>query len=571
MRGIAGRIGDRGVSALCAFLGACALGWIGVPAAAACALGAAFFAFSARFFALDDRRAKTCFGLLGAAFALCCALGFRLEKADETGWGGLIACAAVCLCAAPAGGWLFLSASRALERLRPGKEGSMARTFLLMWAVLLLCWLPVIIAYFPGMTGYDMDSQIYQITSGDYHAQHPLLHTLFVALFYKTLGPTLGYGIYSVLQAMMLSASIAYAMAWLKKIRCPRGVWMALAVFFALSPQHALLSMSGAKDVLFAAAMLIVGVEWCRLLTEPGRFRKPAVLMADVVMMAVAGMLRNNAVYGMALVFVVSLFFHRQLGRRVLAVLLAGLIAAFGGTKLINAASGARGVNPREMMSVPCQQLGRIYAKYGTSVPVGYEIPELLPDAPNYKADRADFTKRSVKVIPNDRMVRFLKLWAREALHYPIEYIDAFLLTTKGFWYLGDDTFATTYDHDNGSVGCLVLGHVDTLGIDAPWMLPRVREICRDLFTLNGYRSFAPGWLMMHPALYTWMLGFLIAWAAWRRQKGALIACSVMLGYLLTLFLGPCVIIRYQYYLMLAAPVILGYLCVRTRRAEVEA
>ena len=43
-----------------------------------------------------------------------------------------------------------------------------------------------------------------------------------------------------------------------------------------------------------------------------------------------------------------------------------------------------------------------------------------------------------------------------------------------------------------------------------------------------------------------------------RRQKAVLLAGGILTVYLLTLFLGPCALIRYSYYLMLALPVLLG-------------
>lgn len=523
------------------------------------------------FIQMKDRRAQCCFGVLGVLFVFAIGLGLRLEALDETGWDGLFLCFALGALWGPAAGWLFFRLASWLAALRPASPAK-RKAFLWIWGLLLLCWLPVIIAYYPGITGYDMDAQIYQIMSGDWHAHHPLLHTLFLAVFYKTLGPSLGYGVHTVLQAILLAASIAYALAWLRRIRCPKGIWLVLLGFFALSPQHAILAVSGTKDTLFAAVMLVIAVEWCRLLIEPQRAGKPAVLAFDILMMALAGMLRNNAVYGMAAVWAVTLLFRRSVGKQVLALLLAGMVAAFGSTKLLNAAFDAHPTSTREMMSVPCQQLGRVYYKYGTSVPVGYEIPELLPDAPNYAPERADYTKRSAKVMTNGWLIRFVKLWGREAFHYPIEYIDAFLLNSKGFWYPGDYSFAITYDRNEGpKTGCLVLKHAPQTRIDAPWMLPGLREWFNRLFALNEYRAFTPGWMLLHPAVYTWLMCFLMAWAAWRRQTSSLISLGIMAGYLLTLFLGPCAIIRYQYYLMLAAPVIMGVLCVQTHGTEAKA
>ena len=163
--------------------------------------------------------------------------------------------------------------------------------------------------------------------------------------------------------------------------------------------------------------------------------------------------------------------------------------------------------------------------------------------------------------------MRFLKLWAREALHYPIEYIDAFLYNTRGYWDMQDVSFATTYDEVPGSpVGCLVLGHNPVTGIRRWHALPEVEALCRELFTLNGYQRFPVLWMLMHPALYTWMLGFVLAWAVWQRRREVLLPACVLLAYLLTLLIGPCALIRYQYDLMLSAPILLGALWVRQKR-----
>lgn len=399
------------------------------------------------------------------------------------------------------------------------------RAFCLSLGLLLLCWLPVLIAFFPGIAGYDMDFQIYQVTSGNYSAHHPLLHTLFLGIFCwlgEALGSlTLGYGLHTLMQVALLAASISYALAWLAGIGCPRWLWIALLAYFALSPQHAVMACSGTKDILFAAAMLAITVELCRLLLEPQRRLRRWVLAGDAVLVAIACMLRNNAVYSFVLLIVISfLFFRRKLGKRVLAATLSGVISAQAGMIGLQAATGAASSSVREMLSIPCQQLARVYDRYGLSIPEGYEIIEVLPDAENYFPSRADFTKSSAKVTTSDRLVRFLKLWIREALHHPVEYLDAFLYNIRGFWYINDLSFATTYDEVEGSpVGCMSLGHHDNIGIAAPWLLPGLRTLWQQLFTLNGYQHFPILWTLLHPAFYSWLLGFVLVWAWYRRDR----------------------------------------------------
>jgi hypothetical protein len=192
---------------------------------------------------------------------------------------------------------------------------------------------------------------------------------------------------------------------------------------------------------------------------------------------------------------------------------------------------------------------------------VGYEVREVLPYVDDYTPERADAVKRASVVDTPDRLWRFAKLWAREAFHYPIEYIDAFLYNTKAYWAMDDVSFATTYDTPPDDLrGCLILWHNTATKIEMQNLWPQVKGVCEELFSRNGYQRFPVLWTLIHPALYTWLLCFVMAAAAYRRNKAVLMACTVMASYLLTLFLGPCALIRYSYYLMLALPVMFGAL-----------
>lgn len=519
------------------------------------------------FFQRDDRRLKALFGTLGALFVTACALNLRLEAMDWTGWDGLALCAAAGICLGPCAGEGFIRVYRWLNGLRRPVRLSSRKVFWLSFLVLLLCWLPVLLAFFPGITGYDIDGQAAQVYSGSYNTHHPLLHTLFLEAFME-LGQWLmnsysaGYAMYTVVQYVLLAASMAYAMRWLSRIRCARVWWIGTLIFFALSPQHMVMASTGTKDVLFSAVMLLLTVELIRFLAEPGRERKASARLVCILLTAAACMLRNNTVYGlMLLIPLCALVWRRQLGMRVLAVLLAGMIAGMAGAAGLKAATNAKDGSIREMLCVPCQQLARVHDLYGLDHPVGYEVREVLPYADDYTPERADAVKRAAVVDTPERLWRFIKLWVREAFHYPIEYIDAFLYNTKAYWAVDDVSFATTYDSDPADPrGCMILWHNPATRIDMQDLWPQVKEICEQWFEANQYQRFPVLWTLLHPAFYTWLLCFLLCCAAHRRSKPALLAGGVLAAYLLTLFLGPCALIRYSYYLMLALPVMLGAL-----------
>lgn len=519
------------------------------------------------FFQRDDRRLKRLFGTVGALFVIACALNARLEALDWTGWDGLALCAAAGICLGPCVGEGLIRLYQGLTKLRTPVRLNGRKAFWISFLVLLVCWLPVLLAFYPGIDGYDIDGQAVQVYTGQYSTHHPLLHTLFLQLFME-IGRWLmdsysaGYGLHTIAQYVLLAASMACAMRWLSRIRCARIWWIGTLVFFALSPQHMVMASSGTKDVLFSAVMMLLAVELIRFLTEPGRERKAGAWILCIALTAAACMLRKNTVYGLlVLIPLCVLVWRRQLGMRVLAVLAAGVIAGTAGAAGLKAVTNAQDGSIREMLCVPCQQLARVHDLYGLDHPVGYEVREVLPYVDDYTPERADAVKRASVVDTPDRLWRFAKLWVREAFHYPIEYIDAFLYNTKAYWAVDDVSFATTYDTPPDDLrGCLILWHNTATHIEMQNLWPQVKSVCEELFSRNGYQRFPVLWTLLHPALYTWLLCFVMAAAAYRRNKAVLMACGVMASYLLTLFLGPCALIRYSYYLMLALPVMLGAL-----------
>ena len=530
------------------------------------------------FWQQTDRRLKTCFGLLGMAFVIATALGVRLDLAQHTGWDGVLyslgAGVGLGACAGQWAIWL----DQGIRKLRRPIGLTPRKAFWVVFAACVLCWLPVYLAYFPGVTGYDMDGQMWMITSGEYTAHHPLLHTLFLQVCIR-LGEwlvgstTIGYGIHTTIQYLLLAGSMAYTMRWLCKARCHVVLWWALAAFFALSPQNAMLSIGGTKDILFAAAFLMVCVEMIRFLTEEDRMARLRVWVCDILLILLACLLRNNAIYALLAVFMLGVvFFRKKLGVRVLAVLLAGIVLTYAGEALLQKATNAKDGSVREMLCIPCQQLGRVYHLHGLNVPVGYECREVMPFVDDYSPERADFTKRQAQVDTTDRLIRFLKLWLRESVNFPIEYLDGFLFTSKGYWDIHDLSYSTIYDRidPNQPRGAIVMLHYDGLGIDEMGCWPQVKEWCHELVTYNGYQRNPVLWLLLHPAFYSWMLLFVLTGAWYRRQKAQLLSGGLALFYLLTLLLGPCVLVRYQYYLMLIAPTLLVSLTTNEKGSSIH-
>lgn len=521
---------------------------------------------SGAFLTQRQQRLKRCFILPGMAAAGAAALGIRYGACGYTGWNGLLFSMLAAVCFAPAAAQSLIWLMQLIRRAQKPLGMSARKSFVLAFAVIMCCWLPLVLALMPGVTGYDMQSQIDQITSGEYVNGHPVAHTLLIGLFYR-LGsalwqnPSAGIALFTACQALCLAGSMAYALYWLRLRECPRVVWFVILAVFAIAPQHAVMASSLTKDVLFAAALLMVTVEIARLLTEPKRAQRPAVLAADILLLAAAGLLRRNMVLAFIpfVLLLVLRFRRKKWFRRLLAVALGGMVLALGSEDALKKMVNAKDPTIHDMLAIPCQQLARVYYLYELDHPVGYEIRERLPWAYAYTPERADAAKRAARLTGDGELMGFIKLWGREAFRYPVEYIDAWLLTNKAYWDPADTAYAYTYDDEEyGPRGVMTVNHNPYSHLEQYDWLPGVQKMCDEWFTESDLMNIWPVRMIVHPAVWTWLLVLGIAWTVYERRAAALAWCLPAF-YLCTLMLGPCALIRYCYCVMLAAPVLAGY------------
>lgn len=428
---------------------------------------------------------------------------------------------------------------------------------LLPMAVLLLAWTPMLLAFYPGIHAYDTFSQIPEYLSGSFSTHHPLLHTLLTGWLYDLGGlmgsHALGMLFYSVAQMLLLAWALAYGLTYLARLGCPRWVRLALLMLFCL-PQISLHALGCTKDIPFAALITVFSVRLHAAVRDPRLLRSRRWVAGTVAAGVFMALFRNNAPYALALLvpFAAALA-GRGARLRMTALLAAVLVLGLGAGKGLQLATHAQSGLVNEMLSVPAQQLSRVYVLHGAEDPVGYEIVEFVPYADQYDVWSADRVKLHLKVSRPGELWGFLKFWGRELLHYPVEYIDAFLYQCKGYWFVDDTLFSSR-------TGAIYLWFYDNLGVEQHSFLPGLRSAMLSLFDQNTYRAYPIVSLLIQPALYTWLALFALACAARRRDRGVAAAALCLLAYLFTVCLGPLVGNRYSFCMMTGAPLLIGLL-----------
>lgn len=456
--------------------------------------------------------------------------------------------------------------------------------FAIAWGAMFLCWLPAYLAYYPAICSYDMTIQLGQILERAYNDHHPIFHTLMIQGFME-LGERLGnvnwgIGWYAFLQMAVLSAAMA-AGVWILAKRGVKRCWLILLILYGcLFPFHQYMSISVTKDTYFTAFVLLF-LLLLSVISEKGRNTLTPGLVDLGYLGSAVGLIlfRSNGKYALLVVggfLGLAVLLEKQKKKLYLRIL-AETAAAFligsallsGIFRLTDAGQGDR----REMLSMPIQQLARVMV-YHSGEDVAPEDDHTLDEASKallndfmlneswkqYRPDIADPVKRHTNTyVARYRAKEFVQTYVRLFLRYPGEYVNAVLATNAGYLSPIDESHAVinVNGRDRG-LGYIqtrwVEGELNPAGIykDSKWEW--LHERLEEFADSNGYLQIPVLKYLMVPGVYLWLYLILAAWLWYRKQYQGLIPLAFVLGYYLTLFLGPTVQLRYLYPLMVALP-----------------
>ena len=324
--------------------------------------------------------------------------------------------------------------------------------------------------------------------------------------------------------------------------------------------------MCTTKDSLYTAALLAVIVLLSRMGREPERFwedkRAQAGLVSALFFMA---LLRNNGFYIFLVMIPVLLIWagRRRAGR--MGILLAlTFLCWFGVDAGFKAALQPASTDVQETLTVPIQQLARVWKNSPETFSKEdrealFEI--LSPDALEYYTPKLSdpvkntFDNEAFRKNPG----RYISLWAKTGLKAPFTYVNAWLMTSYGFWY--PDTVIDVY---NG-----VRDYVDSswfsFETEEPGfrnsLLPGLEEIYRRISLEIWVQRVPVLSMLFSPGFLCWVyvLGLLYL-VSCGRFKSAAAFLPLVLNWL-TVLLGPTYLVRYVLIFWFALPVLAAAAC----------
>lgn len=318
-------------------------------------------------------------------------------------------------------------------------------------AILVLAWLPYFLVYYPGLIyGDSMNSVSQAMHVSPYSNHFPLFYTLFVELCLKIgialADITLGCAIYTIFQMISLGLLLAYLLCWLYNKGISKPVCAFFLVMFCVVrcfPQHA---VSMWKDPIFSAVLMFYGLKLFDLLVSEGALAtKWSFLIQTLAAIVVICLSRNNGVYIVAfcLAFLFAIALWRKAlrsYRRVLVLHLASILCILVLTGPVYDALQI-GKDDIESFGIPLQQLARTVAYEGniSEEDLAY-LDRLLPLESwqeLYKPGLVDSIKWDTSFDTayfNETKGQFMAVWFRTLLKNPIRYIEAWCLSTYGYW-----------------------------------------------------------------------------------------------------------------------------------------
>ncbi len=445
----------------------------------------------------------------------------------------------------------------------------------LLWMVssvlLFFCWIPCLLAGYPGFCNYDAFNQIPQALYEEvpYSAHHPLLHTLLMGKlinFGYHLGGsnTLNDGIilHSIFQMMVCSASFGYVICHILKVSKRR--WMAVLafVYYGFFPIIPMYAISTTKDTIFSLLLqlfILFLYDLFRNLRET--LVAPPKVMRLIVTAVLMCLFRKNGIYIVVGIFPFVLFYGRKYWKKCVMIWAVTLIVYFGINNGLLLLLHAQKGSSEEALSVPIQQLARVYYDYGEDAFTSGELDLIYEGISaealmHYNPFLSDNIKNQLdyRVVQN-RKGEFLMLWLRKGISYPEEYVRSFLDNTYQAWYPG------TSICDEPNTGNTYYFDMDMCpGGERDTKAPRLLAFYEKIATGYYYQKIPVLRLFFSIGFMLWVLLFCLFYGLGQKDNSLVIAMLASLLCCVTALLGPISLVRYYLILYFGFPVNIGFL-----------
>lgn len=440
-----------------------------------------------------------------------------------------------------------------------------------IFLVIFLIWGITYLALFPGIYDYDSIDQTLQfLVTKKISSHHPVAHSFLLSAFLE-IGNRLfhsyevGLGIFSLLQ-MALLAYVASEISWRLLKRNHKILFYMSLLFYTLLPLHSVMAVWVAKDLIFTAFFALTSLSLYDMICQKDEFwSKKRNWMRYIILVILMCMFRNNAIYALIFMMPVCFFCYKKDRKKLLLVTAGGICLYLAYQNVMLPKLGVTPGNMREMMSIPCQQMAKVYVE----TPDVYTqeekealfqlIPEKNINDYQYRPMIADATKNyfNSEEFKSD-LTKYAKLYVNIGLKSPRKYIEAFLTNSLGFWYPNksypDERMFHPYMEFYMADPDLFKG--DYIYLERKSMFPLYEKVLEKVIVDTVWEEIPLVSNLFVPGTYFLLLCFGIIVVCLKRSYSKLLILGLWSGYWITLLISPVALVRYAYPVIFCLPLL---------------
>lgn len=448
------------------------------------------------------------------------------------------------------------------------------KLFIICFIIILLAWLPYFLTFYPGTLTPDSLSEYDSISNGIHIVSdhHPVLHALFVGVFYN-LGMLIfnskitSIAVVTIVQMFILSAIFAYTIIFLRQRNIKKSILIILLLCYSFLPMNGYYSVVMWKDVLFAGSLILLTTELIKLVEKDSQkeISKKDVL-SFIFVSLICVFFRNNAIYMYLLLFIVLLILVKKSNRKIISIACVIVLACYLCVKgPVFKFFGVNQSESSEYIGIPLQQVGRMAFKYTKFTKNETEIlnqlipVEVMRDAYNPRAsDGIKFHSYYNREVFDENKFKFLNLYIKLVLKHPSIAIEAYSISTLGFWYPGVEYWSVAngiWENDSG---------LETRSII-------FKNNPENFIRKIESRSFPVLSIEWSVGIYFWLM-FISFYVSLRKNwKKAIIIFTPCIGIWITMMLASPVFaeFRYVYCVMVTIPLLMLYPYMSEKKCKV--
>ena len=383
---------------------------------------------------------------------------------------------------------------------------------------------------------------------------------------------------FSIFQMTIMALIFSYAVKFIEEEtgkKCLRNISI---LIYGLFPYNQLFTIMTTKDVIFAGLVTIFIINLYKMLK--GKYKIVDYIFFIIITILML-LFRSNAVYALIVLLpfaFLMLINNKKKFRNLLVVAIISIIICQGINRLVVSIVNDKSGKNIIWLCVFAQATGKITKERENDL-TDYERKKISLYFTNYKevgkiykTYLADYTMKLAKydnILENRK--EFFTFMLELAKKYPREFMDSYLNTMRGYWYVLDNSFCLIHnDYDSDKFGALELfcfkvgkGQYEIVENSK---LPALQKLYKDMFCRNMYQKIYGVRIIFQPATYLYILFGCILYSIYKRHKTRLLIEMFLLLYAMTFVTAPCALIRYVYPIIVNIPIIFSLLKIEERK-----